>query len=138
MPPRARAPSPGGAFDFALSQRPPEVRRLATALRDLIRAAAPGATQCWIAGWQALAFRETTEFCFIRPLKAGVRLGFYQGDRLADPARLLRGFAKRIRFVGIRTVEDLDVGSIEGLIASARVVSAAEACREVRNVPNES
>ena len=127
---RDTADPPGRAarrFQAALAQRPAEVRRVAGLLCDLVRSVAPGASQHFVPGWQALAFRDRAEFCFIRPRNTGVTLGFYRGDRLPDPERVLCGFAKRIRFVRIRTPEDLETAHIAHLISSALVVSAAEA-----------
>jgi len=45
-----------------------------------------------------------------------VQLGFYAGSSLKDPKKLLRGSAKYVRHVKIRTAKDIDIPAFTDLL----------------------
>ncbi|HUR66227.1 MAG TPA: DUF1801 domain-containing protein [Chitinophagaceae bacterium] len=62
----------------------------------------------------------TDMICTILLSKREVKLGFYKGSELPDPASLLTGTGKVHRFVEIKTAQDLKNPALEKLIGEAR------------------
>jgi hypothetical protein len=58
---------------------------------------------------------------YICPMQEYVRLGFYYGGELADPAHLLVGEGKRLRHVKVRTLADACQPALEQLVRAAWV-----------------
>ena len=52
--------------------------------------------------------------------KKGVKLGFYKGSELPDPAKLLTGTGKVHRFVEIRSQDDIKDPALKKLIGEAK------------------
>ncbi len=58
-------------------------------------------------------------FGYICPMEKYVRLGFYYGDALPDPADLLLEEGKRMRYVKISTLAEAQAPEIRALIVAA-------------------
>lgn len=57
--------------------------------------------------------------CTIMLSKQGVKLGFYKGTELPDPAHLLTGSGKVHKFVAIRTANDILEPALKNLLDEA-------------------
>jgi hypothetical protein len=57
--------------------------------------------------------------CVILLSKKGVKLGFYKGSELADPAGLLTGTGKVHRFVEIKSSRDINNPALKRLLREA-------------------
>jgi hypothetical protein len=58
--------------------------------------------------------------CTIIPSKKGIKLGFYKGNELPDPDRILSGKGKISRYVQIHRGTRIPEDAISGLIKSAK------------------
>jgi hypothetical protein len=90
----------------------PDVRRVVSAVRKLVRAAAPAATETVL--WGSLSYhlpmlggRVKGAVCQITPRHNHVEVGFIHGVLLADSKHLLRGSGKSKRTVRVEHVENL-------------------------------
>jgi AcrR family transcriptional regulator len=81
----------------------PESRSRILALRQEIRARAPGASERIIRGWNQLAFDLGGLFCALKPARGQVIISFHHGVELPDPAGLLSGRGKRTRHCHVAT-----------------------------------
>lgn len=52
-------------------------------------------------------------------LAEGVRLYFMHGPQLPDPKKLLQGSAKQVRFIELKSANDLENADVKALIAGA-------------------
>ena len=57
--------------------------------------------------------------CTIIPSKKGIKLGFYKGSELSDPAKLLAGSGKVHKFVQIDSEKDISNPALKKLISEA-------------------
>lgn len=122
-----------GSVEDLLKRYSPEVQKWAKALRKMMRATAPGASERVYLGWRVIMFCRGGEgmkkmknmknmknmFCAIGPLKNGVNLYFGQGAILPDPHKLLEGTGKGMRHVKIRSTADLRKPGIKQLVRAA-------------------
>jgi hypothetical protein len=58
-------------------------------------------------------------FGYVNVFTAHVNVGFFQGAKLRDPARLLQGTGKNMRHVKLRSGEAVDAESLKILVAEA-------------------
>ncbi len=61
----------------------------------------------------------TDMICTIILSKKGVKLGFYKGSELPDPAKLLAGAGKIHRYVEIRSEKDIRSAPLKALLKAA-------------------
>lgn len=99
----------------------PEVGELSEALRSLVRAAAPEASERAYPSWHGIGYRhpQSGYFCAIFPQQDYVKLGFEFGVLLPDPEGLLEGVGKQVRYVIIRQMADIQTEAIQRLIHAA-------------------
>lgn len=109
-----------------LEHYPPAVVGLANATRDLVKAVAPDVEEAGRPGWNLVGYRRRGYFAFVAPMDDHVRLGFEHGVLLPDPAGLLAGAGKQVRYVVLRTVADLENPAV------VRLLEAAVALDELR------
>jgi len=57
--------------------------------------------------------------CTIIPSKKGIKLGFYKGVELPDPAGLLEGSGKVHKYVSIKTDNDIESKALQALLKAA-------------------
>lgn len=110
---------------------PPEVRGVVSALRAVVRRAAPGAEESML--WGGLSYhrpavggRVKGAVCLIGVKRGKARLEFIHGIRLADPAGLLRGQLRSKRHVPMETTADAERPEIAALIREAAALDPAE------------
>lgn len=58
-------------------------------------------------------------FVYVNAFKAHVNVGFFRGAEIADPAGLLQGTGKFMRYVKLRPGNDIDTAALAGLIKTA-------------------
>lgn len=120
-PPRPNAPTP----DELLAGYPPEIRRIADRVREVVHAAVPTLTERALPGWRAIAFRDphAGHVGALFPQRHEVQLYLEHGARLPDPDGLLLGAATmmRGRYVRFRTVRDVRVRALTRLMRIAVV-----------------
>jgi hypothetical protein len=68
---------------------------------------------------QPTACAGAAAFAYVDAFKAHVNLGFFHGNDLADPARLLEGNGKFMRHVKLVPEQPVDEAALRRLIASA-------------------
>ena len=123
-PVTVRSVGPGARADEAeldslLAPSAPSIRRRVTELRELVQRVAPIADERVIGGWKVVAYDHGGLFCYIKPLRDGVDLGFHHGAELDDPAGLLTGTGKRMRRVRLAPETPLPIVALEPLVAAA-------------------
>jgi hypothetical protein len=122
------------AFASILDGSTPEVRALATAVRDLVYDVLPRTVEVvWArqgsVGWGTGPKKFTEQFAYLMPFKRHVTLGFYHGGELPDPDDLLPDEAGRqvggslsMRSLKIASLDDVRRPALRALIeASTRV-----------------
>ena len=57
--------------------------------------------------------------CTIIPSRKGMKLGFYKGSELADPAKLLTGSGKVHKYVEINSAKDISNPALKTLLSEA-------------------
>jgi len=104
-------------FTHGLSSR---VRgRLAT-LREIIGTIAPLAHERVINGWNQIAYDQDGIFCYLRPARDSVVVGFNKGIQLSDPGKLLEGGGKRTRLLSLDDSAPLPEAPIRAFVKAAR------------------
>ncbi|MCA9553352.1 MAG: DUF1801 domain-containing protein [Myxococcales bacterium] len=117
------------SVDGFLSRLEPPVVPLVQAARACIMAAVPHATERVRPGWQLIGYNAPTYFAFIAPDRDGLRVGFEWGVLLDDPAGLLEGTGRQVRFVPIRHVADLGEAALTRLLRAAAALPPRRAMR---------
>jgi hypothetical protein len=113
--------------EVLLDSFPPAIRETGLALRRLIFATIPDATETVRPGWRWIAYslpdgRRVRNFAWIGPERIHIHLGFENGILLADPGRLLHGAEEHLRKFRYFTFEpeiDLDEAVLVDFIQRA-------------------
>ncbi len=113
-----------GTFEDVLLGSTPQIAQISMRLRDRINEVYPDVTEVPRPGEQHAGYgigsKANTEiFAYICPLKEYVRLGFYYGGWLPDPAKLLVGEGKRLRHVKIYSLQEAERPEVADLIKAA-------------------
>lgn len=134
--PDGKTPTPEAQLRAAVGKLDPKTRKLFRAVRAAVRKRFPTANElaydydfALVVGY-APADRGVDAVVAVRASDAGVSLYFSQGPKLADPAGLLRGSGKQVRYVPVEAAGRLADPDVEALIAAtaaqARVPLPAE------------
>lgn len=107
-----------------LTDLSPELRELADRLRRLFHELVPDIEEAGYPGWKLIGYRHRRYFGFIAPMADHIRLGFEHGATLPDPASLLMGDRKQVRYIPLYTLNDLQLEPIKDLILTAAVRAA--------------
>ncbi len=70
-------------------------------------------------GWGLIGYNAPTYFAFILPGPHDVQIGFERGISLADPAHLLEGDSRQVRYVPLRSASDLRKAALAELLRAA-------------------
>jgi hypothetical protein len=113
-----------GTFEDLFPMLPVFIAHISYRLRELIEAIYPHATETSKpkenhAAYAVGSNKRNEIFGYICPMEKYVRLGFYYGDALPDPAGLLVGEGKRLRHIKLYTLADAERPEIRALIAAA-------------------
>ena len=90
-------------------------------LRGTITGLHPGTTEVARKGDGAVSYgfgqkKMSESYCYVKPNKAHVNLGFWHGIDLADPDGLMEGTGKRLRHVKLRDLETARSAAVARLI----------------------
>jgi hypothetical protein len=107
--------------DEILAEHTEEIRALAQRLRYLVRRALPESEERVYPGWHGIGYRhpDAGYVCGIFPLADRVKIGFEHGASLPDPRGVLAEGGRQVRYVVIRSPEDIDERAIEELLFAA-------------------
>lgn len=113
-----------GSFDDLLDIAENSLRPIVKELRRLILGVDSTACEVVRVGDKAATYgigpkKMSEGYCYIRPYKSWVNLGFYQGAHLSDPEALLEGTGKNLRHLKIRSPEEARHPAVKELIESA-------------------
>ena len=99
----------------------PEIRAIAEELRRLIHDTIAGMTERAYPGWHAVGFRHPRAgyVCGIFPFEDSVKLIFEHGRLLTDPAGVLRGDGKQVRFIEVYSADGIPAEAIRPLLIEA-------------------
>nr|WP_295866671.1 DUF1801 domain-containing protein [uncultured Chitinophaga sp.] len=102
---------------------PASVAGRVQALRGMLKKMLPDITEQLDLPARMIAFtygqRYTEMVCTIIPSQKGVKLGFYKGNELPDPAGILQGTGKLSRYVEIHDEGVLQSASLKKLVEAA-------------------
>ncbi len=89
-------------------------------LRNIILTVLPDVTEQLDLPAKMVAYsygnRYVDMICTIIPSKKGIKLGFYKGTELPDPARILEGTGKISRYVNITSEKQIDSAAVKELL----------------------
>ncbi len=124
--PRPDYGTPTDAYFDAIDDA--QVRDAAVELRDLVRGAAPKATEC--IKWGIPVWEHRGMLCAVTVHKAYARIQFFDaGTSLDDPKQLLEGTGKACRHVKVRPPVRTPKTALKSLIRQAvRFNNEAERC----------
>lgn len=100
-----------------IRQAPPALRRLLRELRSLVREELPEASEQ--IKWGRPVYTLHRIVCYLAAAEDHVRLGFYRGVELDDPAGLLEGDRKKLRHLKVRRPQDIRRRQFIRLLAQA-------------------
>lgn len=95
----------------------PVQRRIVDRLVEIVTRTVPDAELS--IKWGQPVFTTKGPFCFIKPNKAHVNLGFWWGAKIVDPNGLLEGSGEKMRHVKIGGESDIDEALLAPLITEA-------------------
>ena len=105
-------------FDLYLADQPAKNKTIIRALRKFVKRAAPRLQEsvkwgngCWVKG--------TVPVSYVYSATGYVQFGFVRGSSLEDPRGLLEGKGKYVRYIKVRTVEDIDDAAFAALLCQA-------------------
>jgi hypothetical protein len=106
-----------------LANYPEQVQELAEALAALLRKHMPGVQETPDVSAKVIGYGFSNKYadtpCAIILSQKGVKLGFYKGTELPDPAGLLEGSGKVHKYVAIKTRDDIAKPAVAALIKAA-------------------
>jgi hypothetical protein len=114
-------PSPSEPVRAWLEKLPSQHEPVVTALRRLVRAAAPDAHEFVYHSSLVYGSANSTfdPIFYISAFRAHVNLGFYYGVGFPDPAGLLIGSSKRMRHIKLQSLEECAHPALPALIDHA-------------------
>lgn len=114
-----------------LESYPPPIRELAHRLRNLVLTSGSNISEKANKGWRSISFHDpfVGYFCGIFPFEDHVDLIFEFGALLADPAGILKGDAKQVRYIRFRNIDEIHEEPIVSLIGDALSLPANHSVR---------
>ncbi len=105
----------------------PGIRKAASSLRAIVRAAVPDAIERVRPGWRLIGYevpigRRARYFAYVAPEPKHVHLGFEVGAWMADPQRLLEGAhlgLRKVRFVTFTPDREIPTAALVELTREA-------------------
>ena len=88
-----------------------------TAIRQLVREAAPTATEAY--KWAQPVYEKNGPFAWIKAYNSYINFGFWRGSQLTDPKSLLLGDGDRMRHVKITSLADLNAPALKRFVKEA-------------------
>jgi hypothetical protein len=119
------AATPQQQLKSFLSKYEPAIARRATEAIEIMRARLPGAVELIYDNYNALAVgwgptpRRSDVMFSIAVYPRWVSLFFFQGTKLADPQKLLKGSGNQVRHIVLESPATLDTAGVKALITQA-------------------
>jgi hypothetical protein len=115
-----------------LEPYPQPMREIAAALRAIVHRVVPDATEAVRPGWRLIGYdvpvgRRSVYFAYVAPEPIHVHLGFEHGIFMDDPDHRLEGAhlnVRKVRYLTVRSIEEVDDEAFEGLVREAVRVAA--------------
>ncbi len=116
----------------------PNVQELANLVREVVQQALPDAREAVYPGWRVIGYRvpksggkKDVYVGYVAPLDTQVSLGFEWGILMDDPAKMLEGQGRQVRYITLRTPPDIDrlAPLIQEAARVARLSAAEKAAR---------
>ena len=107
------------ALEEILAGHSPEVMAVANAVRAQILGMIDGVVEAGHPARKLIGYRRRGAFAFVAPMADHVRLGFEHGHALPDLAGLLEGEGSQIRWVTLRSVDQVTSRGVKMLISAA-------------------
>lgn len=115
---------PARTVDEYVRGLPADQAEIVSALRDLVRGAAPRASEVF--KWAQPVYEHSGPMIFIKAHKAHVNFGFWRGAEMADPAGLLQGEGDRMRHIKVASRQDIRPTAFKALVRQAVRLNAAK------------
>lgn len=97
---------------------------IVNALRQIMRAAAPKATESL--KWGQPVYEENGPFAYIKPAKNHITFGFWRGTELTDPKGVLEGEGNRMKHVKIASMQDIHKTELQKFIKESVKLNRAK------------
>jgi hypothetical protein len=97
-------------------------REIVDALRELVRSAAPRATEVF--KWAEPVYESNGPFAYIKAHKAHVTLGFWRGAELMQSSSHLETSGSKMAHIKIRTAADIPKADVRRLVQQATKLNA--------------
>jgi len=120
MPPFSSYP-PAHTVDEYIQHLTDQRGDIVTELRQLIQQTVPKATE--VIQWAQPVYDLNGPLCFIKAFRTEVRLGFWRGDQLIDPKKILHPPTDRLRHAKFTKIEQIDHRYLRGLIKAAAALN---------------
>lgn len=119
------------SVETLLQNYPPTVGALVEELRTIILAAVPDATEAAHAVWRSINYRHPVQgyFCALFPQSDSVNLAFEFGALLPDPAGVLDGQGKQVRYLRCRLDQPVPVDALQQLLCATLELPPARAIK---------
>ena len=111
------------AVDDYFARLKPSQKDVATALRRLVRAAAPDAEER--ISWGNPCYYIDGPVIYVAASRDHVKLGFFQGAKLADPGGFMEGTGKGMRHIKVPSQEAIKADPFMALIRQAADLNRA-------------
>lgn len=108
---------PARTVDEYVHALPAEQAEIVSALRHLVRSAAPKAVET--VKWAQPVYEQGGPMIFIKAHKAHVNFGFWRGAEMADPDGLLEGDGDRMRHIKLTSRRDIRPTAFKALVRQA-------------------
>jgi hypothetical protein len=110
--------------DVYIDSLPPDQAKIVSALRTVIRMAAPEAEESF--KWAQPVYENGGPFCYIKAFKNGVNFGFWRGVDLDDPEGRLEGSGQKLRHVKIEELSQIDEKAFAAFVTQAVQLNATK------------
>jgi hypothetical protein len=117
------AASPSAEIDKFIADLKDWRGDVVTGLRNLINEAEPSLQEDW--KWGVPVWTANGNVCALGVFKDGVKVNFFKGASLLDPAGLFNGGleAKSSRSIDLKVGDQLDASALKALVRSAAAMS---------------
>ena len=113
-PSGARAGAPVDAYNASLTGWQKDA---ATRLREVIRAAAPDATEA--IKWGQPVYEDNGPVCYFKANSEHITFGFWRGTELDDLEWRLEGVGERMKHLSLRSADEVTEESLGGFVRQA-------------------
>lgn len=103
--------------DSYIAAAPAAHQNTLTSLRDLIFEAVPDTKESF--KWSQPVYTTKKDYLYLKANKGHVNLGFFNFEKIQNPAYPLEGTGKRMRHIKIKDMADFDREAVKDMIVQA-------------------